>query len=484
MATLTAHSPSAFAGHQNQHNLQSRPPVYNIGLRDSFERRSSIGDNQDVYIGEGLIDPDGVDDINQFGEDEGVAQKPHQHRRRILDYLAIDVGEKYLDDIYKEDDSDTSDGEESGFYSDGPRSSLHQYHLTSRQAAVVKPLDVDLVQLDQIEEEQASHQRPQKEMAWKKVRRLLVEEEEKAAIRKKPVAPTREAGNADYDTVKLLDILARSGTEDFIKTEPQIPVVEYTAVSGATGANEQLAAPAGINRFVFSQKESLGIVCYFPNLETLEETKVKEFSWTAQLKHHMLNKMREIGIDLENIVYFRGEMHYLVMTPKRNNLLVRGVVKQNHPNSKDLVRDDNINQSVLHAFVKRIIDFAGIPRRTDFTRVSLFDFTSLTRAEKAASVISSHGKKLYIGLVGDSLLEPVWHEGVGTCRGFLSALDGAWMIAQIGRKSDEQLLADRELAYQVMRRLSGHHRDEMQKNVRKYTVDPRSRYMIDFPRVV
>ncbi|KAF1785980.1 hypothetical protein GQ600_17753 [Phytophthora cactorum] len=137
------------------------------------------------------------------------------------------------------------------------------------------------------------------------------------------------------------------------------------------GVNEQLAAPAGINRFVFSQKESLGIVCYFPNLETLEETKVKEFSWTAQLKHHMLNKMREVGIDLENIVYFRGEMHYLVMTPKRNNLLVRGVVKQNHPNSKDLVRDDNINQSVLHAFVKRIIDFAGIPRRTDFTRVSL-----------------------------------------------------------------------------------------------------------------
>ncbi|EEY62739.1 uncharacterized protein PITG_14533 [Phytophthora infestans T30-4] len=171
------------------------------------------------------------------------------------------------------------------------------------------------------------------------------------------------------------------------------------------------------------------------------------------------------------------------MTPKRNNLLARGVVKQNYSNSKDLVKNDNINHSVLHAFIKRIIDFAGIPRRTDFTRVSLFDFTSLMRAEQAASVVSSHGKKLYVGLVGDSLLEPVWHEGVGTCRGFLSALDGAWMIAQIGRKSDEQLLADRELAYQVMRRLSGHHRDEMQKNVRKYTVDPRTRYMVEFPRV-
>ncbi|OWZ07399.1 hypothetical protein PHMEG_00020214 [Phytophthora megakarya] len=269
-----------------------------------------------------------------------------------------------------------------------------------------------------------------------------------------------------------------------VKTEPQIPVAEYTAVIGASGVNDLVAGPAGIDRFVFSQKESLGIVCYFPNLETPEEMKTKEFSWTAQLKHHMLHKMREIGIDLENIVYFRGEMHYLVMTPKRQNLLARGVVKTNQVSSRDLVKDTNVNQSVLHAFVKRIVDFAGITRRTDFTRVSLFDFTSLTRADKAASIISSQGKKLYIGLMGDSLLEPVWHEGVGTCRGFLSALDGAWMIAQIGKIRDEQLLADRQITYEVMQRLSGHHRDEMQKNVRKYTVDPRSRYMVDFPRVI
>eukprot|EP00644_Phytophthora_capsici_P000666 jgi/Phyca11/109473/e_gw1.16.307.1 len=266
-----------------------------------------------------------------------------------------------------------------------------------------------------------------------------------------------------------------------IKTEPQIPVTEYTAVLGATGVNDQLAEPAGINRFVFSQKESLGIVCYFPNLETPEEMKVKEFSWTTQQRHQMLNKMREVGIDLENIVYFRGEMHYLVMTPKRPNLLTRGVVRQNQPSSKDLVEDSNVSQRALHGFVKRVVEFAGIPRRTDFTRVNLFDFSSLSRAEKPASILTSHGKKLYVGLIGDSLLEPVWHEGVGTCRGFLGALDGVWMLAQIGIKTDEQLLADREVAYRVMQRVSGHHRSELQKNVTKYTVDPKSRYTVDFP---
>ncbi|GMF17283.1 unnamed protein product [Phytophthora lilii] len=280
--------------------------------------------------------------------------------------------------------------------------------------------------------------------------------------------------------------LEENGGKPFytLVTKPQIPMVEFTAVLGASGTNDKLAAPAGINRFVFCNKEALGIVCYFPNLGTSDETKVKEFSWTAQLKHPMLDKLREVGLDLDNVVYYRGEMHYLVMTPKRQNLLDRQVVNESRQSPADLVLEDNVNKSALQEFVKSFVDFAGIPRRTDFTRVSLFDFSSLTRADKAASVVSSNGKKLYVGLIGDSLLEPLWHESVGTCRGFLSALDGVWMIAQIGKKADEQLLADREAAYQVMRRLSGHHRDEMQKNVRKYTVDPRSRYMVHFPRVV
>jgi hypothetical protein len=171
-------------------------------------------------------------------------------------------------------------------------------------------------------------------------------------------------------------------------------------------------------------------------------------------------------------------MHYLVMTPKRENLLVHRVVYKNYPDPKDLVRKENVDQDALRIFVKSIVRFAGIPRRTDFASVNLFDFSSLTRADKAASILTSHGKKLYVGLIGDSLLEPVWHEGVGTCRGFLGALDGVWMVAQIGKKTDEQLLADRELTYKIMRRVSGHHREELQKNVRKYMVDPRSRYKV------
>ncbi|KAG7386195.1 hypothetical protein PHYPSEUDO_000516 [Phytophthora pseudosyringae] len=280
--------------------------------------------------------------------------------------------------------------------------------------------------------------------------------------------------------------LEENGGKPFytVVTQPQIPVMEFTSVLGASGTNDKLAQSAGINRFVYCNKEALGIVCYFPNLGTSDEMKMKEFSWTAQLKHPMLDKLRETGFDVENVVYYRGEMHYLVITPKRQSLVDLHVVNKDCPSATDLVKDDNINSSALHEFVKGIVDFAGIPKKTDFTRVSLLDFSSLTRADKAANILSSQGKKLYVGLIGDSLHEPLWHEAVGICRGFLSALDGVWMVAQIGKKADEQLLADREAAYQVTKRLSGHRRDEMHKNVRKYTVDPRSRYMVHFPRVV
>ncbi|KAG6622805.1 methionine sulfoxide oxidase MICAL3 protein [Phytophthora cinnamomi] len=291
--------------------------------------------------------------------------------------------------------------------------------------------------------------------------------------------------SVDFEAI-IAPGLEETGSKPFytLKTNPQIPVTRFTAVLGATGVNDKLAEPARINRFVFCNTESLGIVCYFPNLGTPDETKVKEFAWTTQLKHQMLNKMREVGIDLENVVYSRGDMHYLIMTPKCKNLLDHQVVKLNHPSSADLVEDDNINTRALHSFVNSIINFVGIPKKTEFARVSLVDFSPLSRAEKAASILTSHGNKLYVGLIGDSLLEPVWHEGVGTCRGFLSALDAVWMITQIDKKDDKQLLADREVSYRVVQRLSGLHRDKMKKNMHKYTADPKSRYVVHFPRVI
>ena len=36
----------------------------------------------------------------------------------------------------------------------------------------------------------------------------------------------------------------------------------------------------------------------------------------------------ETGIDLENIVYYKDETHYFVMTAKKHSLLKKGVIKE------------------------------------------------------------------------------------------------------------------------------------------------------------
>ncbi|DAZ98374.1 TPA: hypothetical protein N0F65_000693 [Lagenidium giganteum] len=285
-----------------------------------------------------------------------------------------------------------------------------------------------------------------------------------------------------YESIARPDAIASDRKPFYtLVTKPQIPWMEFTAVLGASGTQDTFSKDAGLERFVFSRKEAIGIVCYFPNHGTPEEKRVSEFSWTIQFKQDMFAKMRAIGLDLENIVYYRGEMHYIVMTPKRQNLLDEGVVRTNYLGLRELLADDNVNVGNLHDYVTRALRFFKIPQKAPFARVRMFDFSTRTRANKAANVLSSKGKKLYCGLIGDSLMEPFWPEGLGTCRGFLGALDGCWMVSQIGKQGDEQLLADRELGYRIIQHVSGFSRDDLQKNVRKYNCDPRSRYTVRYP---
>ena len=42
---------------------------------------------------------------------------------------------------------------------------------------------------------------------------------------------------------------------------------------------------------------------------------------------------RELGIELENIVYYKDETHYFVMTAKKPSLLKKGVIKKVRPKS-------------------------------------------------------------------------------------------------------------------------------------------------------
>ena len=45
----------------------------------------------------------------------------------------------------------------------------------------------------------------------------------------------------------------------------------------------------------------------------------------------------ELGIELENIVYYKDETHYFVMTAKKQSLLNKGVLITNHPDPSALL---------------------------------------------------------------------------------------------------------------------------------------------------
>ena len=92
------------------------------------------------------------------------------------------------------------------------------------------------------------------------------------------------------------------------------------------------------------------------------------------------------GVDLENIVYYRDETHYFVMTAKKQSLIDKGVIVDNEADAMKLLSADNINQEKLFEYAREAADYAtnyNMPH-LDFAvnhygkpDVAMFDFTSM-----------------------------------------------------------------------------------------------------------
>ncbi len=170
---------------------------------------------------------------------------------------------------------------------------------------------------------------------------------------------------------------------------------------------------------------------------------------------------QEIGIDLENIVYYRGDTHYFVMTALKNCLLKRGVIKEDIEERSQLLSPSNIDKEKLHQFsidaakyaTKHfstelpVEDFA--PNARGQPDVAIFDFTNLYHARNASKIRVVKGYQLLMCIVGDSLMEPFWPEGTGCARGFLSSMDAAWMFRRwISDKMNPlEIICERENIY-------------------------------------
>ncbi|XP_035764217.1 protein-methionine sulfoxide oxidase mical3b isoform X4 [Neolamprologus brichardi] len=259
--------------------------------------------------------------------------------------------------------------------------------------------------------------------------------------------------------------------------------LEFDVIIGADGRRNTLP---GFRRKEFRGKLAIAITANFKNRNTTAEAKVEEISGVAFIfNQRFFQELRqETGIDLENIVYYKDDTHYFVMTAKKQSLLEKGVILQDFADTELLLSRGNVDQNALQAYAREAADFSTnhqLPT-LDFAMnhygqpdVAMFDFTCMYASENAAMVRQRHGHQLLVTLVGDSLLEPFWPMGTGVARGFLAALDSAWMIRSWAQGAAPlDVLAERESLYRLLPQTTP---ENMQKNITLFSVDPTTRYV-------
>ncbi|XP_077057792.1 F-actin-monooxygenase mical2b isoform X3 [Siphateles boraxobius] len=258
--------------------------------------------------------------------------------------------------------------------------------------------------------------------------------------------------------------------------------IDFDVVVGADGRRNSLE---GFRRKEFRGKLAIAITANFVNRNTTAEAKVEEISGVAFIFNQKFfqDLKQETGIDLENIVYYKDNTHYFVMTAKKQSLLDKGVIVHDYIDTEALLNSENVNQEALLAYAREAADYAThyqLPT-LDYAinhcgqpDVAMFDFTSMYASENAALIRERFGHSVLVALVGDSLLEPFWPMGTGCARGFLAAFDTAWMVKSWAQgRHPLEVLAERESLYRLLPQTKP---ENIGKNFDLYTIDPGTRY--------
>uniref|UniRef100_A0A6P4EFD8 F-actin monooxygenase n=1 Tax=Drosophila rhopaloa TaxID=1041015 RepID=A0A6P4EFD8_DRORH len=257
---------------------------------------------------------------------------------------------------------------------------------------------------------------------------------------------------------------------------------EFDVLIGADGKRNML----DFRRKEFRGKLAIAITANFINKKTEAEAKVEEISGVAFIFNQAFFKelYGKTGIDLENIVYYKDETHYFVMTAKKHSLIDKGVIIEDMADPGELLAPANVDTQKLHDYAREAAEFSTQYQMPNLEfavnhygkpDVAMFDFTSMFAAEMSCRVIVRKGARLMQCLVGDSLLEPFWPTGSGCARGFLSSMDAAYAIKLWSNPQNSTLgvLAQRESIYRLLNQTTP---DTLQRDISAYTVDPATRY--------
>jgi len=280
---------------------------------------------------------------------------------------------------------------------------------------------------------------------------------------------TKGQRKGDYMEAKL------EGTNPNLTPEDAL----YNVLIGADGEGSFIGNEWGFERKVFQGGQAIGVTANFQNKGTPEESHLKEFGLLAVYNQSFFTELiTKYKIELENLVYYRGETHYFVMTVKRKSLLERGICKKDAQHVPELLNKDNVDRSKLEALVRDIADYVQLPASSAFCQdphggndVSIFDFSQKKQAEIPAKLTDT-----VVAMVGDSLKEPFWPLGTGANRAILSSLDLAWTIKRYFSEpalSHDALLASAKQVYQLLGSSSP---NDIHTNFGLHTIDPKTRY--------
>jgi len=273
-------------------------------------------------------------------------------------------------------------------------------------------------------------------------------------------------------------------TAKFKSTVTSLEKYEFNVLVDATGEYRTIAKEFEFTTKEYQFTQAIGIAANFQNLRSETELALQESSKTSYLFQELFNNFASNGYDLENLVYYRGETHYFVMTAKKQSLVNAGVILNSDLDKKTILQHSNINREKLADYTKGIANLFGLPSNCEYVKdyhgdnsVQIFDFSSRKGLVSAAQIVELDQKNLLIGVVGDALMEPFWPEGLGVNRGYLGALDFIWMLTKFGKTPKDELLHKRQQLYDFMERIhAAEIKITMQHNMDEYTYQPTSRY--------
>ncbi|XP_023323588.1 F-actin-monooxygenase mical1 isoform X2 [Eurytemora carolleeae] len=247
----------------------------------------------------------------------------------------------------------------------------------------------------------------------------------------------------------------------------------------------------GFNRGREEGTDELTLTASFQHGTSPEEVLISELNTLKRSVNSQFYKEldRDVNLKVDNLTYYRDDTHYFQFDVSPENLIKQRILKENFPCRNRLLSKSNIDTEVLKKEVIEICKFATRYHSRQLPHsnlaknslgqddINLVDCSKRYYSKEAGRAIIRKGFPLLLSLVGDTLSNFTWENGLGMARGWLSCLDSAWMVRAWSLQANPlQVLEEREELYKVLTKLKNP--TELSKNIKKYQLNPRSRYFL------